>query len=245
MSTVYKVRLKSFEGPLDLLLHLISKAKVDIEDISIADITEQYLEYLDSMKDLDMEIASEFLVMASTLVYIKSRSLVPNNRYAKDEDCDEIDSQEKLIQRLIEYRQYKKIGEKLQSREDVYKNIYERAADEILLKEIESEILYGFTREDLLRAFKEVSLNRRESKNGESAVHFIKPDYITIEDRKKELNSLLTEKKRLNFFELFQDTYIKMDVVITFLALLEMIKGGQVRLYQRSPFEDITISKRG
>lgn len=247
MTTSYTVKLNVFEGPLDLLLHLISKAEVDIKDISIADITEQYLEYLDDMKKFDMEIASEFLVMASTLVYIKSRSLVPEKRDSKreEDDYDGIDSQEELIQKLIEYKQYKKIGEKLQTREEVYNNIYNKVAEDVMFSEIEGELLYGLTKEDLLSAFKKVTLSKANNDKNKEQEHIIKRDNFTLEERTRQLNRLLDQNGSLNFFDLFYDDYEKMDVVITFLALLEMIKKRKIKLYQKRPFEDIIIRKRG
>lgn len=245
MSTAYTVKLNVFEGPLDLLLHLISKAKVDIKDISISDITEQYLDYLDEMKKFDIEIASEFLVMASTLVYIKSCSLVPQKRKSNDEeDYDSIDSQEELIQKLIEYRQYKEIGEKLQVREQSYSNIYYKQAEEISLDEFEGGLLYGLTKDDLLKALEKVILSMEE-KEQNTQEHVIRRDNLTVEERTHQLEGLLIQNERLSFFELFHDDHEKMDVIVTFLALLEMIKKKQVLLYQERLFDDIIIRKRG
>src|SRR5699024_9239355 len=166
ISMAYTVKLSVFEGPLDLLLHLISKAKVDIKDISISKITEQYMGYLNEMKKFDIEIASEFLVMASTLVYIKSCSLVPKRKIVSEEDdgYEDIDYQEKLIQKLIEYRQYKDISQKLQVRGEMYENVYYKAAEKIALDDIGESLLYGLTGDDLLAALNNIILDKEQKK---------------------------------------------------------------------------------
>ncbi len=243
----YTVKLDVFEGPLDLLLHLISKAKMDIKDISISDITQQYLDYLGEMKKFDIEIASEFLVMASTLLYIKSCNLVPRKKSSRDdeEEVDEIDSQEKLIQKLIKYKQYKEVGEKLKKREVTYSNVYYKEPEDIDLEGIEDNLLYGLTKDDLLVALEKVLSSREERRLAEKREHVVKLDTVTVEERSYQLKRLLDSRDKLSFFTLFEEQYSKMDVIITFLALLEMIKINQVELYQEKLFDDIIITKRG
>src|SRR5690606_28987397 len=148
LSMAYTVKLDEFEGPLDLLLHLISKAKMDIKDISISDITQQYLDYIGEMKRFDIEIAIEFLVIDSTLLYSKSCKIGPRKKRCRDdeEEVDEIDSQEKLIQKLIKYKQYKEVGEKLKKREVTYSNVYYKEPEDIDLEGIKNNLLYNLTK---------------------------------------------------------------------------------------------------
>ncbi|HHW70078.1 MAG TPA: segregation/condensation protein A [Clostridiales bacterium] len=244
----YTIKLDIFEGPLDLLLHLISKAKMDIKDISISDITQQYLDYLGEMKKFDIEIASEFLVMASTLVYIKSCNLVPRKKHSTDEDNvedDEIDSREKLVQKLIEYKQYKEVGEKLRKREIIYSNVYYKQPEDISLDGIEDNLLYGLTKYDLFKALEKVlSLKEDNHHSDETKEHVVRQDTLTLQERSYQIKCLLNRRSRLSFFALFEEHYSKTDVIVTFLALLNMIKENQVELYQEKPFDDIIITKK-
>ncbi len=245
----YTVKLDVFEGPLDLLLHLISKAEMDIEDISVSDITQQYLDYLAEMKRFDIEIASEFLVMASTLVYIKSCNLVPRKKTTsddKEEYEDDIDSEEALIRKLIEYKKYKEMGEKLKDRENTYMNVYYKEPEYIVMKGIDDNLLYGLTKYDLLNTFNRLMLlqDKREEANNKRE-HVVKKDHITVKERMYQLKRLLNTKDRLSFFGLFEKQYEKTDVIITFLALLDLIREDHIELYQEKLFGDIIIRKRG
>ncbi|NMA95497.1 MAG: segregation/condensation protein A [Clostridiales bacterium] len=245
ISTAYNVKLNVFEGPLDLLLHLINKAKVDIKDISVANITSQYLEYLEDMKKIDMDIASEFLVMASTLLYIKSCSLVPDREDHDDEtEHGAIVSEEDLIQRLVEYKRYKKMAEELKCRENLYSGAYNKVPESILIEGLEKGPIYHLTREDLLNAInKIVSIERVKNRKQED--HVISISRITIGERIQELRRLINDRRRLNFADILHHNYDRMHIITTFLALLEMIKNRQIILYQKDLFGDILIEKRG
>ncbi len=236
----YHVKLDMFEGPLDLLLHLISKAKIKIEDVSITEITEQYLEYLDRMKEFDVEIASEFLVMAATLLYIKSRSLLPK---PKDEEQEESDPEQDLIRRLAEYKKYKEASEKLRQRENIYSNIYYKLPEELVDdKAKNSSTLIEGDVNDLVLAFLKLMSQRKFQKN-EISIYPIIRRSITVSQRIREIKKILTKTSQCSFFQLLEDSCHRSDVVVTFLALLEMLKDNQIRIYQQGQFEDIIIRR--
>jgi len=236
----YHVKLDMFEGPLDLLLHLISKAKIKIEDISITEITEQYLDYLDKMKEFDVEIASEFLVMAATLLYIKSRSLLPK---LKDEEQEEADPEQDLIRRLSEYKKYKEASEKLRERENIYSNIYYKLPEELVdEKEKSYSTLIEGDANDLLLAFLKLMAQRNFQKT-ERRVYPIIRRSVTVSQRIQEIKDILYKTYQCSFFQLLEDNCHRSDVVVTFLALLEMLKDNQIRIYQQGQFEDIIIRR--
>ena len=236
----YHIKLDLFEGPLDLLLHLISKAKIKIEDVSITEITEQYLDYLDKMKEFDVEIASDFLVMAATLLHIKSRALIPKS---KDEEQEEPDPEQDLIRRLTEYKKYKEASEKLRERENIYSSVYYKLPEELVDKKEKalSSIIEGDA-QDLLSAFMKLMAQKKFLKT-ERKVYPIRRQPITVSERIHQIKELLCITSECSFFQLFEESYHRSDVVITFLALLEMLKSNQICIYQQGQFEDIIIRR--
>ncbi|MEW6095100.1 MAG: segregation/condensation protein A [bacterium] len=228
---MYQVKLPIFEGPFDLLLHLIKKEEINIYDIPIAKITRQYLEYLSLMKALDLEIASEFLVIAALLLSIKSRMLLPKPII---EDEDEVEVEEdprlELAKRLIEYKKYKEASSKLEQRLFFYKDVYTRPPE---LEREETELVEC----DL---FELVSALQKILKEKEGRMEILLED-TSVEQKMEYLQRLLAMEKKICFFSLFKDTEKKIEVIITFLALLELIRLKKIYVYQHRLFSEIWI----
>ena len=230
----YNVLLPEFEGPLDLLLHLIKKSDISIFDISIEDITKQYLDYINKMEELNLNIASEYLVMASDLIEMKSRILLPKN-----EDNEEEDPREELINRLIDYQQYKESTEKLRQYEALRKEVYTR---EPSLEEYKSDNVtndLGISLDDLVNALSKFLQNKELSKP--LATKITNKEY-SVGKRSTEIRDILRVKKKVNFFELFEIP-TKEYVVVTFLAILNMSKKQEITITQDNNFENITIEE--
>jgi segregation and condensation protein A len=241
MTMLYK--LETFEGPLDLLLHLIDQAEVDIYDIPISQITDQYMKYIESMQDLQLDITSEFLVMAATLLSIKSRMLLPKppivdlELEGMDEDYD---PRAELIQKLIEYRKYKGIAEHLRDRELERSLIFSRMPEDLtpFLPETKENPLKGLHVADLVLAFQK-ALKRSVKR---SAVSRIKRDEVSVKDRIFEVLRMLEQHQgKILFSKLIHQELSRHEIVVTFLALLELMKMKKIKCYQYSLFEDIVI----
>ena len=230
----YTVKLEMFEGPLDLLLHLIQKNELDITNIPIALITEQYLEYLQVMRDFNLDIAGEYLLMASTLLHIKSRMLLPAP--AEEEGEAEEDPRAELVRRLLEYQKYKRAAGELGNRPMLDRDVFVRLASSDGEEEEEEKIEANLF--DLLEAFRDV-LKRVKPE----VFHEVILDRMTVEERVQEILSLLQKEKRsLAFHRLFPEQVTRRMVVVTFLAILELVKLRVVRIFQASPFETIRLS---
>jgi len=241
----YEIKIESFEGPLDLLLHLISVHELDIYDIPITEVTDQYIVYLDQMKELDLEIASEFIVMAATLIEIKSKMLLPDNTFDKDLLNFELDDpRAELVNKLVEYRLYRNASVYLKDKEDFriesivkdQENINQyKQEDEATLEEIDVEILK--------KAVSEV-IRKIKTFDKERMIFFksMKKDTYTVQDKIKHIGGLFSEKvKSLNFSTLFSEDTTKEEVICTFLALLEMLKLKHVSIKQASNFSEILV----
>jgi segregation and condensation protein A len=234
----YPVRLENFEGPLDLLLHLIKKHEINVYDIPIALITRQYLDYLELMHELDLEIAGEFLVMAATLIHVKSRMLLP--RPAPEQEDPQEDPREVLVQRLLEHQRYKAAAELLHERETVRSAQWSRPDERVATiagEDYEPELEVDLF--SLLSAFKAVVDRARQR-----PTVVVPGERISIEQRIAQLLGRLSETEACGFEELFADTATKADLVVTFLALLEMIRLKLVRVFQAGPFGAIRVYKR-
>ena len=240
----YSIKLDSFEGPLDLLLHLIDKAEVDIYDIPIAEITEQYLATIDTMQELQLDVASEFVVMAATLLSIKSKLLLPRKEEQVfqthlDMDVEEVDPREELIQRLLEYKRYKMLAETLREMEIGRNQVFTRPAENLApyVREEENTVkdvsLY-----DLLHALEK--LVKRVSQTDPAAK--VSRDEISIKERMGEIRQLVKAGGGMvRFFQLFSENPTRTEIVTTFLALLELMKSKQVTCVQNKLFHDIMI----
>ncbi len=223
--SLYRIELEKFQGTLDLLLHLIKRDELDIYDIPIAEITRQYLEYLDIMREFNLEVASEFLVMASTLVYIKSRMLLPHDDEEEEEEI-ETDPREELIRRLIEYQRYKTAAHDLNMRPQLGKDIFIRP--ELEDKAQPGDHFIEASLFQLMDAFARV-LSEAEKKRP----HEIIRDTFSIEDGVEHVWSAFENKKSMKFVELFSGSESKRKIVTIFLAILELMKKKQLMAVQQ------------
>jgi segregation and condensation protein A len=231
----YTVRLDMFEGPLDLLLHLIHKNEIDITNIPIALITEQYLEYLKLMKVLNLDVAGEYLLMASTLLHIKSKTLLPTSSEEEDEEGE--DPREELVKRLMEYQKYKNAAADLERRPMLDRDVFIRLALE------EGKAQAGEERVEVnLFELLEVFRNMLERAKREG-FHEVILDRVNVEEKVQEILSLLQREKRsIAFHLLFPEQASRRVIVVTLLAILELVKMRLVRIFQPAPFETIRIS---
>jgi segregation and condensation protein A len=234
----YPVRLQNFEGPLDLLLHLIKKNEVNVYDIPIVLITQQYLAYIELMQELNLDVAGEFLVMAATLIHVKSRMLLPRPDPAQEDPQE--DPREALVRRLIEHQRFKAAAELLHERETVRSAQWSRP--DAVVTEIAGEAPEPEVEVDLfslMSAFRAVLERARQRPQVP-----LPPEQIPIETRIEQLLSRLSEHEACGFEELFADVQHRSGLIVTFLALLEMIRLKLVRVYQSGAFGPIRVYKR-
>ncbi len=227
----FRIELAQFEGPLDLLLHLIQKHELEILDLPIAFVTERYVEYINLMEQLDLDIASEYLLMAATLAHIKSKMLLPTPPVGQDEDglgLDELDPREELIRRLLEYQKYKQAAEQLGARDVMGRDVFARGSD---LPEASGPApLAEITLFQLLDALQKVMTRAKLDLARE-----VTPERITIQERMTQILERLERGRRCEFDELFEGVRTTYEVIVTFLALLEMAKMRLMRVYQAMP----------
>ncbi len=234
----YQVKLEQFEGPLDLLLHLIKKNEINIYDIPIALITRQYLEYLSLMKSLNLTVAGEFLVMAATLVQIKSRMLLPADETDADED-DGPDPRAELIRRLLEYKQFKEAAGQLDNRERLWREVFVREqAPPVPAPSSESLVMEEVTLFDLVDALHSIMVRIPDKRLME-----ITPENLTVKDRMNAILETLEGKESVTFLSLFEDQGHRLLVIVTFLALLELTRLKLVRVFQAETFAPILVMR--
>lgn len=227
-------KINEFEGPLDLLLHLIKESKMDIMNIEIEEITNQYMNYLHEQEKMNLEIASEYLVLASELLEIKSKMLLPS--FKNEEEEEEEDPREELVNRLLEYQAYKEITKVLQEKEELRKEIYTKSPENIKNYIDENkEINLDISLDDLVDAFKKFLDRKKENKPLKTKVTV---NEISVSSRRHDIKRLLKDKKKVSFFELFP-VVSKEYVVATFLAILEMAKNKELVITQNDTFDDI------
>jgi segregation and condensation protein A len=231
----YTVRLEMFEGPLDLLLHLIHKNELDITNIPIALITEQYLEYLKLMKVLNLDMAGEYLLMASTLLYIKSKMLLPASSEEGEEEGE--DPRAELVRRLLEYQKYKEAAAELEKRPMLDRDVFLRSTP-MEIEDAGEEERVEVNLFELIEAFRKI-LERVKTEE----FHEVILDRLSVEEKAQEIFSLLQREKRsMAFHLLFPEQASRRVIIITFLAILELVKMKLVRVFQLTPFETIRIS---
>ena len=242
----YKVRLDVFEGPLDLLLYLIKKEEVDIHDVALERITGQYLDYVNTFKVMDIDLASEFVVMAANLMYIKSRTLLPKHEQLAEED-EENDPRWELIRQLIEYKKFKQAAEYLLEKsidqQDYYGNSPERVEPGSTEDDGKESILADGQVVDLVNAFQ--SLLKRISEEHDHEKEDIQDDQFTVAEKIQYLLDLIAPGERKEFRSLFAEEVTKEEVLVTFLALLELMKMNQISVIQGEAFGEILIQRRG
>ena len=231
----YKFKINEFEGPLDLLLHLIKQSEMDIMDIEIVKLTDQYLDYINNMEKFNLNVASEYLVLASTLTYLKSKALLPKKE-EDDEDEEYSETKEELINRLLEYKRYKEVTNAFKVLEDARSNIYTKTPSNLKeYKESSIQLSDDITIEDLVKAFKKYLERKELSKPLQTKVTTRE---ISITERRHSIRNILREKKKVEFFDLFEE-FSKPYVVVTFLSILEMAKEKELVIKQENNFEKI------
>ena len=235
----YIVSLKDFDGPLDLLLTRISNAKIDIQDIFVSQITEQYLETMRLVDELDMDSASEFLQMAATLLEIKSRAMLP--KPPKPEDPDELSPEEALIRQLEEYRQFKEVSARMHELEEEARALLTKLPEEYPLPPPNIEIT-GLTLDKLIKAYRRVLDRAAKADAADSmASREIRRDSFTVAGCMARI-SRMVRRGSCRFSELFGEDYTRQEVVTMFMALLELIKLNRLRVSQEAAYDEITLT---
>lgn len=232
----YKVKLEIFEGPLDLLLYLIKKDEIDIYDVSIGRITKQYLEYINTFKMLNVELASEFIVMAANLMYLKSRELLPQSQQPPEEDAEEEDPRWELIRQLVEYKKFKDAAQFL-GHQEVKADEFFATSPEPLDLEAPVPTVAGVGIFDLIRAFQRV-LKRFENTTD---IREIVSDRYTVADKIEHLLETIPVGGRVRFETLFSDAASRVEVIVTFLAMLELMKLNHLQVEQENILGEILV----
>ncbi len=232
----YSTKLENFEGPLDLLLHLIKEAKIEIKDVFVSQVTEQFLQYINGVDVLDVDKASEYLNMAATLLEIKSKSILPKI----EEITDEIDEEVQLIRQLEEYKLFKEASAKLKEQENIlrfYKEPDKSVGD--------VKIVYNdFNLEGLISAFSKLLMRVDDKKRQENLLKEIPKEVFTVKDKVEHIRTVLLDRKEVSFFEMFSSYYTKTELITTFQAMLELLKLQYIAVEQNGVFDDITITLR-
>ncbi|MDQ6807943.1 MAG: segregation/condensation protein A [Verrucomicrobiota bacterium] len=237
METDYKVKLEIFEGPLDLLLYLIKRDELDIYDISLGRITSQYLEYLQAFKELNIDVAGEFVVMAANLIYLKSRSLLPADQQPPEEDAEEDDPRWDLIRQLIEYKKFKEAAAQLLARQQEQERTFVRGGI-TELAELTAPLRLGEVGIfQLINAFQTV-VKRLEARED---LQEIFGEHFTVSEKIETILQRVANGGAIKFSELFAGMASRVEIVVTFLALLELVRLRQISARQASPFEEIEI----
>lgn len=236
----YSIKINEFEGPLDLLLHLIKQSNIDIYDISITEITKDYLDYINKMQELNIDVASSYLVMASELMVIKSRSLLPtNNEETIDSEEEEL-TKEKLISKLVEYQKYKEVTSYFKEYESKRKEIYIKLPESINNYNVDTTQMKGQSNVDiLLEAFKSFLERQKYMKPLNTKV--TKKEY-SVKVRKEEIYNILKKEHTIKFSNLF-DKKEKDYIIVTFLSILEMAKDNEITLKQDKNFGNILLER--
>lgn len=242
-SQIYSIKSNDFEGPLDLLIHLIDKNKKNICDINISDITDQYIQYLNAMEELDLEIASEFVIMASNLLYLKSKTLLPRAVDEVSEEEEEL-TEEELVRRIVEYKKYKEIAEKIK---DLYaENSKREYREPEKIKFPKKELDLELTTNVIVNAYQKVIVNnkKRLNKNAKNIKKIAITDTYTVTSKVKEMYKELIRKNKFVFNDLFsQKKCNKVELVTAFSGLLEMSRRSKVQTLQEELFGDILVEK--
>jgi len=236
----YEVTIDNFNGPLDLLLHLIKKENISIYDISIDKITKQYLSYIEKMEELNLDIASEYLVMAAELIEMKSSSLLPIEQ--TDDDEYEEDPKKKLIERLLEYEQYKNITDTFKDLETFRHEVYTKEPNNLLdYQEENPNTDYGVDLNDLIKAFSKFLEQKELDKPLNTK---ISTKEYSVSKRSYEIKNILKTRKKVNFTELFE-VITKEYIVVTFLSILALSRKQEIEIEQENNFKDIIIKEKG
>ncbi len=243
----YSIQTKKYEGPMELLFDLISRNKIDIRDISIVEITNQYMEYVDHVKSIDMDLASDFIMMATRLLEIKSRYIL----YVKDKGESEQDPRQELIDQIEEYKKYRQIAEEIKDKIKEYDNRFYRQEEELELEEGEDNLDLSRINldeiesllPDLFKILDQVKKNDKGLEKNPNLKKIVENRTISVEDRIKSLRSKIREGERLSFIQSLE-SQDKKEVIASFLAMLELIKLKEIEIIQDKKNKDIIIIKR-
>jgi len=233
----YKLKLDVFEGPLDLLLFLIKKNDIDVCDIPIAKVTDQYLEYIEMMKMLDLEVVGEFLVMAATLMHIKSKMLLPPDPNQTEEE--ELDPRDELVKRLQEYKIFKEIAEQLKGKESERQDFFSRQVDESARKELHDdakEVYFETNLFDLINAFTSAL-----GKLKEDVAYEVTKEEFTVEQKIHDILHTLLRDNRILLTDIFAQAKSKVEMIVSFMAILELIRLKEIQVMQKRLFSDIEV----
>lgn len=232
----YSTKLKNFEGPLDLLLHLIKEAEIEIKDIFVSEVTDQFLKYMDGLSVLDVDKTSEYLNMAATLLEIKSKAILPKI----EEIVEEEDPEQALIRQLEEYKLFKEASAKLKEQENVDR-FYKDPDDDVG----EIKIIYNkFNLNGLISAFSKLLMRVDDRKRQENTLKEIPKEVFTVKEKVDQIRSVLLDKKEVSFFEMFPHHYTRTELITTFQAMLELLKLQYITVEQRDLFDDIILTLR-
>lgn len=241
----YKIMIDAFEGPMDLLLHLIDKAQIDIYDIPINHITEQFIQYIYHMEELNLDIASDFLVMAATLVEIKSKMLLP---YEKQDsslqlEMEELDPRAELVRRLVEYKKYKAVSEELRLFEDVQSKIYYKPKEDLFEYDENEFELEGLDVNLLLKSISKI-IKKRSKSDRVLTINEIQRDEYTLEQCIKDIQNILKIDLKLKFSNLIDENSTRKEIIVCFLSVLELIRMKEIKVEQEEDFSDLIIIRR-
>ena len=241
----YKIEIDAFQGPMDLLLHLIEKAQIDIYDIPINDITDQFIQYVYQMGELNLEIASDFLLMAATLIEIKSKMLLPNENRSNDLqlEMEELDPRVELVRRLVEYKRYKNVSEELRIFEKLQSQVYYKPREDLFEYEDQEMHIEGLDPDTLLKSIIKIIGRKRKSEMSLS-INEIQREEYTLEACIGNIRELLEDNPRLKFSDLIDINITKKEIIVYFLSILELIRMKVINVDQKEDFSDLIISKR-
>lgn len=239
------IKIENFEGPFDLLLHLIKKNEMDIYNVKLSYITNQYMEYLNSMKELDLEITSEFIVISATLLEIKSKELLPKNEVKEIEEVEI--SKEELLSRLIEYKKFKEVAEFLREKENKNEGVVYGKKPEIIEEDKSvdlKEVLKKTSLISLYELYNKLLLLYYSKKNHNNIPKQISIDRFRIEDKMEDLELYFQDKPKSTFSQIIYNCESKIEVIVTFLAMLELIRLKKVKVLQEENFTEIHMERR-
>ncbi|WMM26486.1 segregation/condensation protein A [Tissierella sp. MB52-C2] len=241
----YKVMIDAFEGPMDLLLHLIDKAEIDIYDIPISLIAEQFVQYIHQMEELNLEVTGEFLVMAATLLEIKSKLLLPNKTSSEDMqlELEEIDPRVELVRKLVEYKKYKNAAMELKNLENIYSKVYYKPKEDLIEFEDDEFQLEGLNIEILLKSINNI-IKKRSRITLSLDVGEIQREEYTLEECMEKIKNHISAGEVLKFSSLINEESTKNEIITYFLSVLELIRMKHINVFQEEDFSDLNISRR-
>lgn len=241
----YKIIIDAFEGPMDLLLHLIEKTQIDIYDIPINHITEQFIQYIYHMEELNLDIASDFLVMAATLIEIKSKMLLPNEKVATELqlEMEELDPRAELVRRLVEYKKYKNVSEELRLFESIQLRVYYKPKEDLFDYDDEEIKLEGLDIEILLKSISKI-IRKRSKLDRVLDISEIQREEYTLEQCIKDIQNILDTDSVLKFSNLIDENSTRKEIIVCFLSILELIRMKYIIVKQEEDFSDFIIIKR-